>query len=34
MMGCLMVAETIGSMGGGEVVGIGKGKNGELRKLS
>jgi len=26
MMGCLMVAETIGSMGGGEVVGIGEGK--------
>jgi len=33
-MGCLMVVETIGSMGGGEVVGIGKKKNGELRKLS
>jgi hypothetical protein len=26
IMGCLMVAETIGSMGGGEVVGIGEGK--------
>jgi hypothetical protein len=29
-----MVAETIGSMGGGEVVGIGEGKNGKLKKLS
>jgi hypothetical protein len=28
-----MVAEIIGSMGGGEVVGIGEGKNSELRKL-
>jgi len=27
MMGCLM-------MGGGEVVGIGEGKNGKLKKLS
>jgi hypothetical protein len=34
MMGCLMVAETIGSMGGGEVVGIGEGKNSKLKKLS
>jgi len=25
-MGCLMVAETIGTMGGGKVVGIGEGK--------
>jgi hypothetical protein len=28
-----MVAKTIGSMGGGKVVGTGEGKNGELRKL-
>jgi len=26
MMGCLMVAKTIGSMGGGKVVGTGEGK--------
>jgi hypothetical protein len=26
MIGCLMVAETIGSMGGGDVVGVGEGK--------
>jgi hypothetical protein len=34
MMGCLMVAEMIGNMGGGEAIGIREGKNGELRKLS
>ena len=34
MMGCLMVAETIGSMGSGEVISIREGKNDELRKLN
>jgi hypothetical protein len=32
-MGCLMVAETIGSMGGGEVVGIGEGKKWWIKKI-
>jgi len=34
MMGCLMVAEMKGNIGGREVIGIGEGKNDELRKLS
>jgi hypothetical protein len=29
-----MVAEMIGNMGGGEAIGIGEGKNGELKILS
>jgi len=33
-MGCLMVAEMKGNIGGREAIGIGEGKNGELRKLS